>query len=143
MKFLLAILAFISFEVSAVEICAFEETSNFAHSLEIMNIKPVRVAKNHKKFTSVEKKLIHKMINLQSYRGTYTLNESLAAFADSDGERPGPNRGEISYYNFEGTQVILVHYWPGDTEVGAFFSINKNGSFKLVAEVSDSEIICK
>lgn len=143
MKFLMSLVFLISLNARAVDICSFEETSNFTDSLSIQNIKPVRVAKNHKKFTSIEKQLIHKMINLDEYRATRTVQESLEEFGDYYEGKMGSNAGEVVYYNFEGKQVILVHYWPGDNEVGAFFSINKNGSFKLVATVSDSFISCK
>jgi hypothetical protein len=143
MKLLFSLLILVSFNAYAVDICSFEETSNFTDSMSLQNIKPVRTAKNHKKFTSVEKHLIHKMVNLEDYRTTRTIQESLEEFGDYYDGKMGSNAGEVVYYNFEGQQIILVHYWPGDNEVGAFFSINRNGSFKLLATVSDSFISCK
>lgn len=143
MKTLLTLLTLISFNAFAVDICSFEETSNFTDALTAQNIRPTRVAKNHKKFNSIEKQLIQKMINDQGYHGTLSIAQALEEFGDYYDRKQGSNAGEVVYYNLDGKQVILVHYWPGDNEVGAFFSINKNGSFKFVANVSDSFISCK
>ena len=133
MKFALLITLFITTNVFAFDICQFEETSDMHEALEAQGLKAVKITKNSKKFTSVEKHLIHKSVTLQDYLKDLSQLESIEEFAD----------GEIEYYNFEGDKIILVHYWPGDNEYGAFFKINKNGSFKLLATVSDSFIECK
>jgi hypothetical protein len=70
---------------------------------------------------------------LQDWLKNLSLAEAIEEFAD----------GEVEYYNIEGLKIILIHYWPGDNEYGAYFKINKNGSFKLIATVSDSFIECK
>lgn len=133
MKFALLITLFVTTNVFAFDICKFQETSDMDQELESLGVKPVRIAKNSKKFTSVEKHLVHKTVTQQDYLKGLGLAEAIEEFAD----------GEIEYYNFEGQQMILVHYWPGDNEYGAFYKINKNGSFKLLANVSDSFIECK
>ena len=133
MKFAILLTLFITTNVFAFDICQFEETSNMYESLKSQGLKAVRITKNAKKFTSVERQLVRKTITQQEWLKDLTESQSVKEFAD----------GEIEYYNFEGQQTILVHYWPGDTEVGAFFKINKNGSFKLLATVSDSFIECK
>lgn len=133
MKFALLIALFVTTNVFAADICKFEETWEWKEAVEAEGVKPVRIAKNSKKFTSVEKHLVHKTVTLQEWLKELSLGEAVTEFAD----------GEIEYYNFNGQQVILVHYWPGDNEYGAFYKINKNGSFKLLANVSDSFIECK
>lgn len=133
MKFALLLALFITTNVFAVDICQFEETSDFRDSIESQGLKAVKLTTNSKKFTSVEKHLVHKTVTLQDYLKDLSQVEAVQEFAD----------GEIEYFNFEGNKIILVHYWPGDNEYGAFFKINKNGSFKLLATVSDSFIECK
>jgi hypothetical protein len=71
------------------------------------------------------------------------VKDSLESFGDYYDGRPGPNAGEIVYYNIQGKQIVLVHYWPGENEYGAFYQINKNASVKLMATISDSFISCK
>lgn len=142
MKLFLALL-FITTNAFAINICKFEETSDFKDELEERGIRPARVSKNHKKFTSVEKQLIHRTVTLQSWLKNSTMKEALESFGDYYEGQQGSNAGEIEYYNIEGKQYILVHYWPGDNEYGAYYAINKNGSFKLVAEINDSFIECK
>lgn len=133
MKFALLIALFVTTNAFATDICKFQETWEWKEAVEAEGAKPVRIAKNSKKFTSVEKHLVHKTVTLQEWLKELSLGEAVTEFAD----------GEIEYYNINGQQVILVHYWPGDNEYGAFFKINKNGSFKLLANVSDSFIECK
>lgn len=133
MKFALLIALFITTNVFAADICKFEETWEWYEANKAEGIKPVRTAKNFKKFTSVEKHLVHKTVTLQDYLKDLSLGDAVTEFSE----------GEIEFYNIEGQQMILVHYWPGDNEYGAFFKINKNGSFKLLATVSDSFIECK
>lgn len=133
MKFALLIALFITTNVFAYDVCQFTETWEMHESLEAQGLKAVKITKNSKKFTSVEKHLIHKTVTIQDWLKDLTLAQSVEEFAD----------GQIEYYNFEGEKIILVHYWPGDNEYGAFFKINKNGSFKLLATVSDSFIECK
>lgn len=133
MKFALLVTLFITTNVFAADICKFQETWEWHEALKAEGVRPVRISKNFKKFTSVEKHLIHKTVILQDYLKDLSLGEAVAEFEE----------GEIEFYNFEGQQTILVHYWPGENEYGAYFKINKNGSFKLIATVSDSFIECK
>lgn len=143
MKFILLLSLFFSSVALCQDICQFQETSDFKTALKKDKVKPVRVSKDHTKFTSVEKQLIHKTVTGQSWKRGTSAEESLIEFGDYFDGKLGANRGEIEYYNFEGRQYILVHYWPGDTEYGAYFLINKNGSFKRIAEINDSFITCK
>lgn len=142
MKLFIALL-FIVTNAFAADICKFEETWEFEEALKAEKIKPVRVAKNHKKFTSVEKQLIHKTVTGQDWLKNNSMEESLEAFGDFYNGRQGSNAGEIKYYNIEGKQFILVHYWPGDNEYGAYFMLNRNGSYKRIADIGDSFITCK
>lgn len=143
MKYILLAVLMIATNAFAVNVCDFNETSDFRRSLEAQGVTPVRVAKNHRKFTSVEKQLIYKTVTLQSWLQNISAKESLETFGDYIDGRRGANAGEISYYNLDGEQFILVHYWPGENEYGAFYRLNKNGSFKILAEINDSYIFCK
>ncbi len=118
---------------AAESICSYEETSDFFQALRESGVKPLRVSKDRKKFSSVEKQLIYKMVTQQEWSRNLTLGESLDEFAE----------GEVRYYNIDGVQYHLVHYWPGDNEYGAWYKVNKNGSIKLVAVISDSFIECR
>jgi hypothetical protein len=144
MRLFLLITLFITTKAFAVDICQFPETSNFYTELKVQGIRPARISKNAKKFTSVEIKLINKTVRLQDRRNPTSLQETLEEFMDvQEGGKPGLNAGEILYYNFEGTQYLLVHYWPGENEYGAYYKLNKNGSFKLITQIIDSGIECK
>ena len=144
MKYLLLLSFFMINRAFAVDVCSFQETWQFDEAMKKEKIKPGRVVTDHKKFTSVEKKLVHKTVTLQYHTSDNTLEQSLEDFVDlmSDGSR-GANAGKIIYYNIEGMQLILVHYWPGDNEYCAFYLINKNGSLKLLGRINDSFIECK
>jgi hypothetical protein len=133
----------ISFNVFAVDICSFEQTWEFSQAVEDRGQGPVRVSRDHTKFTSVELKLILKTLEQEYGKGKISLARSVELFSDLHEGMPGYNAGEVVYYNFEGKQIILIHYWPGDNEYGAIFTINRNGSFKLLAKITDSFIECK
>jgi hypothetical protein len=143
MKYLFTILLLLTANAYALDLCSYEETSDLQDAFESQGIKPVKTSSNHQKFTSVERHLIHKTVSLQDWRTNTDVSESLQDFGDYYNGKPGSNAGEILYYNIDGKRFILVHYWPGDNEYGAFFAINKNGSFKLLAEITDSFINCK
>lgn len=143
MKFLLALMLVVSTNAFAVDICSYMDTQEVNVALKAQDIKPVLVSNNHKKFTTVEKKLIHKTVTLQGWMKDISLRESLKVFGDFDGRSQGSDAGEILYYNIEGKQLILVHYWPGENEYGAYYSVNGNGSIKLIAEITDGFISCK
>lgn len=131
----------LSAQAYALDVCSFEETSDLKNYLESRQVRPVHESSDPKKFNSVERRLIHKTITLE--RRSEGPEQSLQIFGDFIDGEPGYNAGEIIYYNFDGFRLILVHYWPGDNEYGAYFKINKNGSFKLLAEIHDSFIECK
>lgn len=133
MKFIVLLALIITSNAFAVDICKFEETWEVEQAFKVEGISPVRIAKDSTRFTSVEKHLIHKTVTLQSWLKNLSLAEAIEEFAD----------GEVEYYNIDGLKIILIHYWPGDNEYGAYYKINKNGSFKLLATVSDSFIECK
>lgn len=143
MKYIIALLLSIATSAFAVDICSFEETWNFKEAIKEQGIKPLKVSKNHKQFTFVEKTLIHRTVTQQDWLRNNSVKDSLESFGDYYDGRPGPNAGEIVYYNIQGKQIVLVHYWPGENEYGAFYLINKNGSVKLLATISDSFISCK
>jgi hypothetical protein len=142
MKFLLIIALFITTKAFAVNICELAETANFFDTVEAKKIKPVKTSKNHKRFTFVEKQMIHLSVTQQDYLKGITKEESLEKFGDFYQGKIGDSAGEILYYELSGKQVALVHYYPGDNEYGAFF-VMKNGSYKLMARIDDSFITCE
>jgi hypothetical protein len=144
MKTLFVLLLTLSINTFASEIiCKYQQASDFFEVLSKNAVKPIRVARDHKRFSSVEKQLIYKMVTQQEWLRNSSLSESLELFNDLNGANRGPNAGEIKYFNIGGVQYLLVHYWPLEREFGVWFKINKNGSIKLVAVIDDSFIICK
>lgn len=142
MKFLFALFILITTNAFAVDICTFAETFEFHQTLDAKGIKPLKKATNPKRFTFVEKQMIHLTVTLQRSLNGSTKEESLEIFSDLyDGQR-GHHAGEILYYEISGKQFALVHYWPGENEYGGFFEI-KNNAYKLLAEINDSFIACK
>ncbi len=142
MKFLLAVALFITTNAFAVDVCSFQETSDFRDALEARNIKSTKKSTNPKRFTFIEKQMVHLTITLESWLSGSTKEEAIEIFGDYHDGKKGFNAGEILYYEIEGKQMALVHYWPGENEYGAFFEL-KNGAYKLLAEVTDSFITCK
>lgn len=141
MKLLIALAFFITTNAFAVEICSFEETWQVDEALETLKIKPIKTSKNFKRYTFAEKEMIHLTVTLQDWQRGLSRQEALETFADFWEGKPGSNGGEIVYYNINGKTIVLVHYWPGDNEYGAYYEL-KNGAHKLIAEIGDSFISC-
>lgn len=142
MKLLLTLALFITTNAFAVNLCSFEETWQFNEALEAQRIKPIRISKNHNRFTFAEKQMIHRTVTLQSWLKGSSKEEAMEIFAATFNGRPGENAGEIVYLNVNGKEIAVVHYWPGDNEYGAYYEI-RNGAFRLIAEIGDSFISCK
>ena len=143
MKYLLTLALFIATNAFAHEVCSYEETYEFFDAIEARGLKPIKTSKNHKRFTFVEKQMIHLTVTQQDYLAGSTKEESLEIFGDYYNGSQGSNAGLIKYYEVDGQKLAYVHYFPGDNEYGAFFEISNNGSFKLFASVNDGGIICK
>ena len=142
MKSLIALLTLASMNTFAVDICKFEETWEFVEALEAKGIKPFKISNDHDHFSKTELELIHRTVTLPKYLSHLTAAEALEEFGDYyEGER-GSDAGEIQYYHINGETHVLVHYWPGENEGGAYF-IQKNGKYILKAEIGDSFIGCK
>lgn len=142
MKLLLTLALFITTNAFAVDLCSFEETWQFNEALEAQRIKPVRISKNHNRFTFVEKQMIHRTVTLQDWLKGTSKEEALEIFGNFYNGKPGSNAGEIVYLNVNGKEIAVVHYWPGDNEYGAYYEI-RNGAFRLIADIGDSFISCK
>lgn len=127
MKLLLAFVLLVTTNAFAVDLCSFEETWQFNEALS-----PVHVSDDHKAFNDHEKRLIHTIIGEQRWWAGADLEESLYIFRG----------GEIKYFNLKNQKLVLVHFWPGDNEYGAFFT-HVNGQYYLVAKIEDGSIICK
>lgn len=142
MKLLLTLALFITTNAFAVNLCSFEETWQFNEALEAQRIKPIRISKNHSRFTFAEKQMIHRTVTLQDWLKGTSKAEAMEIFAAMFNGQPGENAGEIVYLNVHGKEIAVVHYWPGDNEYGAYYEM-KNGAFRLIAEIGDSFITCK
>lgn len=142
MKLLFTLALFITTNAFAVNLCSFQETWEFNEALEAQRIKPIRISKNHSRFTFAEKQMIHRTITLQDWLKGTSKEEAMQIFADFYNGRQGSNAGEIVYLNVNGKEIAVVHYWPGDNEYGAYYEI-RNGAFRLIATIGDSFITCK
>lgn len=136
-------LLFSSLSFASVEFCSYEETYQFFDALEIQEIKHTKRARNHKRFTFLEKNLIHLTITLQSWYVGVSREEAILTFSQVDeyGQR-GPNAGEVLYYQFGSKKYVLVHYWPGDNEYGAFYELKVAGAYELKGVIRDGAIYC-
>lgn len=139
MKFFLITLLFIT-NAFATDICDYNETWEFEEALEQNGIKPYKKTINLIKLTFVEKQMIH--LTVTQAVGVVTREEALEIFGDYYKGKEGFNAGEIIYYKIKGKEYALVHSWPGDNEVGAYFEM-KGSAYKQIAVISDSFIDCK
>lgn len=136
MKTLLLLTFILSSQAFAFDPCLYSETREFTRELEALNLEPVHVSNNHKKFRFNEKQMIHLTVSLQDWLKGASRHEALNIFTIDSSD------GEILYYRFGDKTIALVHYWPGDNEYGAFFEM-KNNAFRLLAEIRDSGIYCE
>jgi hypothetical protein len=135
MKIGFILLTLISFSSQAANICDFEETSEFHAELRESKITSHKTSSNSKRFTFIEKDMIHLTMTLQESYNWFSAQDSLVEFSHG---------GEISYYQIDGKEYALVHYWPGDNEYGAFFELKgRSRAYRLVAEIHDSSIYCR
>lgn len=144
MKILVLISLLFSFSaVANTDFCSYEETYQFFDDLNSQGIKHSKRARNHKRFTFLEKNLIHLTITLQSWYVGVSREEAIQTFSDvnENGER-GPNAGEVLYYQFGTKNYVLVHYWPGDNEYGAFYELKVAGAYELKGIIRDGGIYC-
>lgn len=135
MKTFLLLALFISFDLLAFDPCSYSSTAEFNDDLKSQGIEAVKNSRNPKRFRFVEKQMIHLTVSLQDWLNGISRVEALDLFVE------GSSDGEIAYFQLNGKEVALVHYWPGDNEYGAFFEMN-NSAFRLMAEIRDSEIVC-
>lgn len=136
MKSLITLLLLTSFNAFAADICAFEETWEFHEALEAEGVKAVKTSKNSKRFTFVEKQMIHLTVAQQDWLKGISKEEAWESFSE------GSSDGEVLYYKLDGKDYALVHYWPGDNEFGAFYEM-KNGAYRIIATIDDAFITCK
>lgn len=144
-KILLLGALFIAHQAFALDICKFEDTTELYDLIEAKKVVQLRESDDHKKFTKLEKKLIHSSIKAEGYHGDINEAQALRIFGDYYDENDtelGSNAGSIAYLKAGNYQFVYVRYWPGDNEVGAFFETKKTGEFKMIATVSDQWITC-
>lgn len=142
MKSLILTFLFLTTSAFAQDICSFQETWEFKEALTAKGIKPTKKSTNHKRFTFIEKDMIHLTVTLQGWLNGVSREEALDNFNDMYEGQSGSLAGEIVYYTINGKKYALVHYWPGENEYGGFFEV-KDRSYKLIAEISDSFIECR
>ena len=145
MKYLILLLLITSNAFASLNICDYQETWELQEALEAAGIKTSKLSSNHKKYTFSEKQMIHLAVSQQSYLSGITREEAISNFADIgyDG-LPSSNAGEIKYYKLNGAEMAIVHYYPGDNEFGAIFSIKPGARApKMIATIDDSFITCR
>lgn len=135
MKTFLFLALFISSNLLAFDPCSYPSTVEFIEDLESQGIEAVKTSRNPKRFRFVEKQMIHLTVSLQEWLNGVSRIEALDLFVENSSD------GEIVYFQLNGKEIALVHYWPGDNEYGAFFEMNSS-AFRLLAEIRDSEIVC-
>lgn len=132
------ILALLITTSAFADICSFEDVYTFSETMKAENNRPYKITNDMKKLSSVEKELIHRTVSLETWRGPLSVQEAIEVFFDFWEGKPGTLQGYIEYYKYNGKKIVLVSYFPGDNEYGAFFVENK-----LIAKVNDSDIYCK
>lgn len=147
MKTLALITFLFSFSLSSLastDFCSFDESYQYFDELKSQGIKHIKRTRNHKRFTFLEKNLIHLTITLQSWYVGVSREEAILTFSHVNeyGER-GPNAGEVLYYQIGHKNFVLVHYWPGDNEYGAFYELKVAGSYELKGIIRDGGIYCE
>lgn len=114
-------------------VCDYSYTFEIDEAIERGEIQVLRTSDNHSNFSKLEKSMILETVKMTMEESD--MNEALELFAD----RSSP--GEIQYLMDSGELIALVHFWPGDTEVGMMFRM-KGNSFSYLAVIGDSEIDC-
>ncbi len=128
---------------AAFDVCQFEDTVAFQEAVDAKKVKKSKEVNFETGFSAVEKQMIHATITSDSHHTGLSLEAALKEFGDFyvDPSKPGTNAGEIVYYNVGAEKFALVHYWPGDNEVGAFVQVTEQ-TVKILATVSDQWIDC-
>lgn len=129
--FLLGLL--FSFNAFSFEVCDFRDTTDLFHELKKTGIKPSKVSKNIKRFTFIEKQIIHRTVTQRDWFSGANREEALSIFSEM---------GNVRHYTINEKEYALALYYPQGVEYGAFYEL-KNTTFKLVAEIIDGHIICK
>lgn len=129
--FLLGLL--FSFNAFSFEVCDFRDTTDLFHDLKVNNIKPTKTSKNPKRFTFIEKQMIHLTVTLRDWFGGANKEEALLIFSE---------KGNVRHYTVGEKSYAFVLYYPQGEEYGAFYEF-KNSSFRIVAEIISGQILCK
>lgn len=140
MKLILSLFVLFTFNAFALDICSFEDTMALQDAVQAGKLRQIKSSKQHHQFTALEQGMIHAMITATFE--AMPMSQALEEFADMYDGKIGTNAGEIEYYADGTSHLVMVRYWPGDTEVGAFFSVARDGSFKLLATIDDQWISC-
>ncbi len=140
MKTLFALILMIS-STAFAGVCDYSYTFDIDEAIDRREIQVLRTSDNHSNFSKLEKSMILETVKMTTEETD--LHAALELFADvwDDSLAPGPNAGEIRYMMDSGELIALVHFWPGDTEVGMMFRM-KGNSFSPLAVIGDSEIDC-
>jgi hypothetical protein len=129
MKFFTLIVLFVSTSAFAFNACQFQDTMAFGES------KKIELSRTDK-YNTIEIQMIVATLKLDYWREVKDATSALAEFNEST------ESGEIIYYSIDGKKIAMVHYYPGENEYGAFFEMNPQGKFKLLAKISDGDIDC-
>lgn len=134
----------------AANICEFQDTHTFTDKVEAGEAKLLARTETQN-FTALERQMIFATMktygkDFRTYENEYkAIFDFLDQYEECSPNEliPGPNAGEILYYEVAGKKIALVHFWPGDNEYGSIFEISKTGKFTHLAKVNDGEVYCK
>lgn len=133
MKSLILLGLLFSFNSYALEVCNYRDTTDFFHALKSEAIKPIKVSKNPKRFTFIEKQMIHLTVTLRDWLSGTTKDDALVIFGE---------KGNVRHFEIDGRHFALALYYPNGVEHGAYYEL-RNSSYRLIAEINDGHIICK
>lgn len=144
--FFFALLALVSLNAMAVDLCQMGDTNVFEDAVKARQFRLYKRSANHAAFSNLEKAMIQLTVQAVHYENKrLSLPEALYIFGDysqyTKGQ-PGSLAGEILYFAVGQNQFAFVRYYPGDNEYGAFVTM-VNNQLKLIAIVGDGEIVCK
>ena len=144
--FTFAMLALISLNAMAVDLCRLGDTNVFEDAVKAHQFRMYKRSANHVAFTNLEKAMIQMAVQAVHFENKrVSLPEALYIFGDYSEYtkgKPGSLAGEILYFAVGQSQFAFVRYYPGDNEYGAFVTM-VNNQLKLLAIVGDGEIVCK
>ena len=92
--------------------------------------------------SSENKKLIYQTLNLWPWEHDLSEAELLKSFQSLQEGRISIISGSIETFKVDGLTIVLVRYYPGYKEYGAFWWKAGN-QFILITKIEDSYLMCE